>query len=168
MTGCPLPSPQHCLFPSTGLEYVCSPCMWPSLIFFPFAMLQVVYADISQHALRQQGATREPDQSTVYSSVKFSWPLQKVAYRGSIMYHFCVGFCLILDVFGKHLLWDWELLTSHRTASLRIFHSWAQDVTCALWEIIKAEDKIRYKRIPQSNVCLPTSIDSPDYTLMWK
>ncbi|KAF1393782.1 hypothetical protein PFLUV_G00019620 [Perca fluviatilis] len=34
--------------------------------------IEVVYADISQDALRQQGATREPDQSTVYSSVRFS------------------------------------------------------------------------------------------------
>ncbi|XP_026175701.1 uncharacterized protein LOC113137916 [Mastacembelus armatus] len=32
---------------------------------------EVVYADISQDALRQQGATREPTQSTVYSLVKF-------------------------------------------------------------------------------------------------
>ncbi|KAL7400151.1 hypothetical protein ABVT39_007209 [Epinephelus coioides] len=33
---------------------------------------EVVYADISQDALRQQGATRAPDQSTVYSSLRFS------------------------------------------------------------------------------------------------
>ncbi|XP_032368105.1 uncharacterized protein si:dkey-52l18.4 [Etheostoma spectabile] len=33
---------------------------------------EVVYADISQDALRQQRATRDPDQSTVYSSVRFS------------------------------------------------------------------------------------------------
>lgn len=33
---------------------------------------EVVYADISQSSLRQQGATREPPQSTVYSSVRFS------------------------------------------------------------------------------------------------
>lgn len=33
---------------------------------------EVVYADISQHALRQQGATRAPDQSTVYSDLRFS------------------------------------------------------------------------------------------------
>ncbi|XP_044057461.1 uncharacterized protein si:dkey-52l18.4 isoform X2 [Siniperca chuatsi] len=33
---------------------------------------EVVYADISQDALRQQGANREPDQATVYSSLKFS------------------------------------------------------------------------------------------------
>ncbi|XP_068568370.1 uncharacterized protein si:dkey-52l18.4 [Cebidichthys violaceus] len=33
---------------------------------------EVVYADISQDALGQQGATREPDQSTVYSSLRFS------------------------------------------------------------------------------------------------
>ncbi|XP_070684775.1 uncharacterized protein [Pempheris klunzingeri] len=33
---------------------------------------EVVYADISQEALRQQGATREPDQSTVYSALRFS------------------------------------------------------------------------------------------------
>ncbi|KAM6987726.1 uncharacterized protein LKV04_010538 [Tautogolabrus adspersus] len=32
---------------------------------------EVVYADISQEALSQQGATREPAQSTVYSSLKF-------------------------------------------------------------------------------------------------
>lgn len=37
-------------------------------------LLQLVYADISQDALRQQGAMREPVQSTVYSSVRFSWP----------------------------------------------------------------------------------------------
>lgn len=34
--------------------------------------IEVVYADISQDALRQQRATREPTQSTVYSSVRFS------------------------------------------------------------------------------------------------
>ncbi|XP_037632404.1 uncharacterized protein si:dkey-52l18.4 [Sebastes umbrosus] len=33
---------------------------------------EVVYADISQDALRQQGATRNPDQSIVYSSLRFS------------------------------------------------------------------------------------------------
>ncbi|XP_022046403.1 uncharacterized protein si:dkey-52l18.4 [Acanthochromis polyacanthus] len=33
---------------------------------------EVVYADISQDALKQQGAMREPAQSTVYSSVRFS------------------------------------------------------------------------------------------------
>lgn len=33
---------------------------------------EVVYADISQDALRQQRATREPEQSIVYSSLKFS------------------------------------------------------------------------------------------------
>ncbi|XP_070762386.1 uncharacterized protein [Enoplosus armatus] len=33
---------------------------------------EVVYADISKDALRQQGASREPDQSTVYSSLRFS------------------------------------------------------------------------------------------------
>ncbi|XP_029301749.1 uncharacterized protein LOC115017449 [Cottoperca gobio] len=32
---------------------------------------EVVYADISQDALRQQGNTREPDKSTVYSSLRF-------------------------------------------------------------------------------------------------
>uniref|UniRef100_UPI0037E926FC uncharacterized protein isoform X4 n=1 Tax=Semicossyphus pulcher TaxID=241346 RepID=UPI0037E926FC len=32
---------------------------------------EVVYADISQDVPRQQGATREPAQSTVYSSLKF-------------------------------------------------------------------------------------------------
>ncbi|XP_059186846.1 uncharacterized protein si:dkey-52l18.4 isoform X2 [Centropristis striata] len=32
---------------------------------------EVVYADISQDALRQQKATKPPDQSTVYSSLKF-------------------------------------------------------------------------------------------------
>lgn len=33
---------------------------------------EVVYADISQDAMRQQAATREPNQSTVYSSLRFS------------------------------------------------------------------------------------------------
>ncbi|XP_042342736.1 uncharacterized protein LOC121943295 [Plectropomus leopardus] len=33
---------------------------------------EVVYADISQDALRQQRATRAPDQSTEYSSLRFS------------------------------------------------------------------------------------------------
>ncbi|XP_054461458.1 uncharacterized protein si:dkey-52l18.4 [Anoplopoma fimbria] len=33
---------------------------------------EVVYADISQGALRQQVATREPDPSTVYSALRFS------------------------------------------------------------------------------------------------
>ncbi|KAK2846957.1 hypothetical protein Q5P01_009956 [Channa striata] len=33
---------------------------------------EVVYADISQGSLKQLGATREPAQSTVYSSVRFS------------------------------------------------------------------------------------------------
>lgn len=33
---------------------------------------EVVYADISQGALKQQGATREPAEPTVYSSLKFS------------------------------------------------------------------------------------------------
>lgn len=33
---------------------------------------EVVYADISQGALRQQGATREPAQPTVYSSLRFA------------------------------------------------------------------------------------------------
>lgn len=41
--------------------------------FFPYAMWQVVYADISQGVPRQQRANREPDPSTVYSSVRFSW-----------------------------------------------------------------------------------------------
>ncbi|XP_037533682.1 uncharacterized protein si:dkey-52l18.4 [Nematolebias whitei] len=34
--------------------------------------MELVYADISQDALRRQGAMREPVQSTVYSSVRFS------------------------------------------------------------------------------------------------
>ncbi|KAI4815442.1 uncharacterized protein [Pseudochaenichthys georgianus] len=33
---------------------------------------EVVYADISQDALRQPGVTKKPDQSTVYSSLRFS------------------------------------------------------------------------------------------------
>ncbi|XP_030007927.1 uncharacterized protein LOC115431590 [Sphaeramia orbicularis] len=33
---------------------------------------EVVYADLSQDALRQQAATREPPQSTVYTSVRFT------------------------------------------------------------------------------------------------
>ncbi|XP_047449539.1 uncharacterized protein si:dkey-52l18.4 [Mugil cephalus] len=33
---------------------------------------EVVYADISQHALRNQGATRKPAESTVYSAVRFT------------------------------------------------------------------------------------------------
>lgn len=36
-------------------------------------VLQLVYVDISQEALRQQRSVREPSHSTVYSSVRFSW-----------------------------------------------------------------------------------------------
>lgn len=42
------------------------------VLIYAFVMLQVVYADISQGALRQQAAPREPAQSTVYSSLRFS------------------------------------------------------------------------------------------------
>ena len=40
-------------------------------LLFSF-MVQVVYADISKAALYQQQAIREPAQSTVYSSLRFS------------------------------------------------------------------------------------------------
>ncbi|XP_008282728.1 uncharacterized protein LOC103359263 isoform X2 [Stegastes partitus] len=38
----------------------------------PQQRTEIVYAHISQDALRQQGATRESDQATVYSAVRFS------------------------------------------------------------------------------------------------
>lgn len=44
----------------------------PSVFFFFLSVLQVVYADISQGALRQEGAIREAAQSTVYSDLRFS------------------------------------------------------------------------------------------------
>uniref|UniRef100_A0A8C3A5K7 Ig-like domain-containing protein n=1 Tax=Cyclopterus lumpus TaxID=8103 RepID=A0A8C3A5K7_CYCLU len=70
-------------FPRTLSTYsaVCRPQPAPqppprslnmSAVIYLFTMLQVVYADISQDALGQQGATRPPEQSIVYSSLRFS------------------------------------------------------------------------------------------------
>lgn len=97
-------------WPPFNMSAVCA-CVTFNNFFFSFVMLQVVYEDISHGALRQQGAIREPAQSTVYSSLRFSWRAGGKLWHED---HFCSTFC-------GTLTWthgNWELLTC-RTASLR-------------------------------------------------
>ncbi len=58
------------------------------------------------------------------------------------------------ETYNVETLWHEDIL-SWRHFLLR--HSEAHDFTCVLYKIIKAKDKISYKRIQQSNVCLSVS-----------
>lgn len=77
-TGC---CTVHCVYLLVSLIYLSADAYHSLFVSF---MWQVVYADISKDALKQEQASREPIQSTVYSALRFPWcskPEEKKKWR---------------------------------------------------------------------------------------